>query len=528
MFTRGFHCEPLERRVLFVTFFVTGTAGPDTIDLVVAGGQVTATVNGTPTSMPDATVTDIVINALDGADTVTIRGNGDNPLIYDGGSENVIDNITLGSLSDGMQSILADITLTNPGGFNRMTFDDSANMTARSASIDVITIGDAFGRIMGLAPATILYKLPDTAPPVTVLGGDGNDTMNFRATSTARGTIVARGGGGNDTFILGNLNNMVDPLDASVTVQGDAGADEIRFNDQAEVDPLGFIVNATTVTRFGMAAMTYGSAVRLIINGGSDVGALYGVDSTAAGTPVTINGGPNGDNIFVHETRPTAPVTIGPSNGLHNVTINDSGVGAAAVLFEATQRIGALNVRNGGTATLTSGGGKVLTVASLDIGLAGQVNLSDNDMIVEHSGASPITSIQSYLADGYNSAAWNGAGGINSSTAASTLGTALGFTESSEIFTSFPATFSGQTVDDTAVLIKHTFYGDAILSGSVTLQDFNRLATNFGQSPRRWVHGDNNFDGNVSLPDFNRLAGNFGASGLWPLGTDGRCSGLAI
>jgi hypothetical protein len=71
-------------------------------------------------------------------------------------------------------------------------------------------------------------------------------------------------------------------------------------------------------------------------------------------------------------------------------------------------------------------------------------------------------------------------------------------------------------VDDTAVLVKYTYYGDANLSGGVTLQDFNRLAANFGGSPRRWVHGDFDFDASVTLPDFNRLAENFGFLGLAP------------
>jgi plastocyanin len=55
-----------------------------------------------------------------------------------------------------------------------------------------------------------------------------------------------------------------------------------------------------------------------------------------------------------------------------------------------------------------------------------------------------------------------------------------------------------------------TLFGDANLDGRVNLNDFNVLASNFGQSNRTWEQGDFNEDGNVNLNDFNLLAANFG------------------
>jgi hypothetical protein len=54
--------------------------------------------------------------------------------------------------------------------------------------------------------------------------------------------------------------------------------------------------------------------------------------------------------------------------------------------------------------------------------------------------------------------------------------------------------------------------GDANLDGFVNLQDFNTLASNFGQSGLTWVMADFTGDGLVTLADFNLLAGNFGLS----------------
>jgi len=95
---------------------------------------------------------------------------------------------------------------------------------------------------------------------------------------------------------------------------------------------------------------------------------------------------------------------------------------------------------------------------------------------------------------------------------AHTTNFALGFPEASSIFATFPATFSGETIDSTAVLIAFTRYGDADLNSVVNLDDFNRLAVNFGQSNRVWSQGDFDYNTMVNLDDFNKLAANFGLS----------------
>jgi hypothetical protein len=51
---------------------------------------------------------------------------------------------------------------------------------------------------------------------------------------------------------------------------------------------------------------------------------------------------------------------------------------------------------------------------------------------------------------------------------------------------------------------------DANRDRRVNLDDFNILATNFGQSNRTFSQGDFNYDGQVNLSDFNILASRFG------------------
>jgi hypothetical protein len=116
-----------------------------------------------------------------------------------------------------------------------------------------------------------------------------------------------------------------------------------------------------------------------------------------------------------------------------------------------------------------------------------------------------------YVRAGYANGAWTGTGVISSiADLQATHG--IGIAEASAIFTSFPAIFAGEQVDNTSVLLSYTLYGDANLDGAVNLNDFNRLAANFGGSGKFWFEGDFDYDGLVNLEDFNRLAVNFGLS----------------
>jgi hypothetical protein len=165
---------------------------------------------------------------------------------------------------------------------------------------------------------------------------------------------------------------------------------------------------------------------------------------------------------------------------------------------------------NAGTAMLLSGGG---TSRVQDLTIAGgttptaRLDMTDNAMVVDYTGGSPLSTIQAQIAFAYSSGSWNG-NGIGSSLANATE-FGVGYAEASGL-SSVPPIFG--SVDSTAVLMRRTRYGDANLDGQVTLQDFNALASNFGTSGKGWHQGDFNYDFTVNLQDFNRLAANFGLS----------------
>jgi hypothetical protein len=99
-----------------------------------------------------------------------------------------------------------------------------------------------------------------------------------------------------------------------------------------------------------------------------------------------------------------------------------------------------LSLNGTGRATLSSGGDKVLRTTSLTIDVPGtsRLDVSDNNAIVDYTGASPLSTIKGYILSGYNGG-WTG-NGITSSSAASVAAdagnihkTALGYGEASTL-----------------------------------------------------------------------------------------------
>jgi hypothetical protein len=152
----------------------------------------------------------------------------------------------------------------------------------------------------------------------------------------------------------------------------------------------------------------------------------------------------------------------------------------------------------------TSSGASRVGALSID---GGQMDLANNALVVDYSAASPIATIRSLLLSGRAGGTWSGEGLRSSKANASTF--ALGYAEAAAIFSSFPANFFGQSVDNSTVLVRYTRYGDANLDGKVNALDFNALATNFGGSGKVWTQGDYNYDGTVNTQDFTLLAQNF-------------------
>jgi hypothetical protein len=200
-------------------------------------------------------------------------------------------------------------------------------------------------------------------------------------------------------------------------------------------------------------------------------------------------------------------------------TVTKHGPGTARF---AHVRAGGLSV-SAGVARMLPGGTAPSVVRTLSVAPSAALDMTDNSLVIDYDGASPLADVRSLLVAGYAGGSWNGSG-IHSSAAASDPGTALGLAEAAALGIT---NLKGEPVDDSALIIVHTRYGDADLSGTVNLSDFNRLAANFGSIGATWTAGDFNYDAAVNLLDFNLLAAYFGLGAAGPDVTPQDWSALA-
>jgi hypothetical protein len=170
-----------------------------------------------------------------------------------------------------------------------------------------------------------------------------------------------------------------------------------------------------------------------------------------------------------------------------------------------------------GTATLTQGGSKIIVTRGLAV--AGKLNLTDNDLVLDYDPAdpNPFADVQSRIANACNFGAWDGDGIMTSMPDATTGLTTLGVADPAALFGLGPtdtAEFSGVTVDGTSVLIKYTYAGDANLDGVVDGGDYGIL-DNYVQvaGASGYFNGDFNFDGVIDGGDYGILDNNIQAQG---------------
>jgi hypothetical protein len=112
--------------------------------------------------------------------------------------------------------------------------------------------------------------------------------------------------------------------------------------------------------------------------------------------------------------------------------------------------------------------------------------------------------------------------------------TALGYVESSQIFGSAGGVFAGLAVDDSAVLVKYTWYGDTDLNGKINFDDYVRIDGGFNNHLTGWFNGDFNYDNKINFDDyvlidlaFNTQSGTLGRAQGYLGGSDRSLAGMS-
>jgi hypothetical protein len=356
-----------------------------------------------------------------------------------------------------------------------------------------VTVGAAGGRLEFASLRDGLIVAPGARVDILSLGLSGSGTVNAAAVlrfASEFSSHYLRGPG-----TLEFLGGGVVQIDGGTTLH----------IDQTTLRGTGVTIGARTpnttgavsIVNFGrIASDAAGGSVSVVSNTFHNGGTL----EAAAGAVLNVN---------------SSTTTIGGSHSFRPAVIDGDGAVRVNgnVLFQGTtakRGSGVLHVR--GTVSFNSN--------------SGTFDLSRGTILNDYTGTTPLPSIRAKIISGYNGGAWNGPG-ISSSTAASDPRLGVGYAEATELFTGFPATFAGETIDDTTLIVRLVRLGDANLDGAVDLRDFDRLAVNFGHPVAGWSQGDFNYDFVVNLRDFNLLAGNFGMNVPGPDVTPGDWAALA-
>jgi len=164
-------------------------------------------------------------------------------------------------------------------------------------------------------------------------------------------------------------------------------------------------------------------------------------------------------------------------------------------------------------ATFKQAGGTLRTNQLTINATGGLLDLTNQNMVIDYTGTSPLPTVRGYIKTGYNNGAWTGSG-IASTTAAANGGAgAVAYAEASDLLAvtgTNKATWNGQTVDSTSLLLRYTLAGDATMDGVVDFNDLVKLAQNYNvPTGMRWTTGDFTYDQAVDFNDLVKLAQNY-------------------
>jgi hypothetical protein len=349
-------------------------------------------------------------------------------------------------------------------------------------------------------------------PTGEVRAGAGQ-TLRFTSTAAQlnAGRVNLLGGTAEfDGPLTNQAGGVIGGRGALVLHDGVRNSGQLAFSGGLS-DVIGSMQNGST----GQVIVT-GGAVATFHNGLTGVaGSEVRVSTNSAAVflgpvtgPVTFTGA--GAKYFEAGASATGPVAAG------GVTV----VEQPAALTADHVRESSLTVNGAVTIRPNGGPAGVSRVAALAVGEHGTLDLANNSLIIDYANAaSPANEVRSFIATAYNRGPWNG-DGITSSAAAANRAYALGYAEAADVLSlteGATATWQGQTVDATSLLIDYTIRGDTNLDGAVNFQDLVRLAQNYNAAARSWSGGDFDYTGTVSFSDLVALAQNYGRAAAPPL-----------
>jgi hypothetical protein len=235
-----------------------------------------------------------------------------------------------------LAGIAGTLNIENPRWYSAITVDDSADNSAPTVTLSTLgtnpadseSNSDPWGQISGLpGGANINYEYNDTRSLTLKTGG--GTTVNVLATGVTTNLV----GAGSTTVKLAPDAQMLASLQGPLTLDG-GGTGDFTLDDSTDSTGTTYIIDAATVRVGTLPSISYVGLHKLTVNGGTSVD-VYNVESTVAGTPVTITGAGFSNTFNVTPTNKElgllqADLTINPGR-VASVILNDqNGAGFAA------------------------------------------------------------------------------------------------------------------------------------------------------------------------------------------------------
>lgn len=310
---------------------------------------------------------------------------------------------------------------------------------------------------------------------------------------------------GDPVFSNPDINTYVAQVRNFGTILKSAGTGSAQFND------VNMINNGTIIVQSGT----------LRLNGGGDYTGHIELDPT---TTLELGLGGNSQTHFFQSGSTMSGAADSEVHVFGNVEFlagSSTNVDrfkveypAGNVKYEGGELVvGDLTLNGGAQMYLTPGGDKTLKMRSITVEQFSEssLDLADNKAVVDYgeSEPTPLNHIRNLIAAGHNGGGWDGEAIVTSE--GNSINFGLGYAENSILNLD---SFGGYAVDDSSILIKYTWYGDANLDGIVNVLDMYNLASSW-QSTGTWFNGDFNYDGFVDASDLGLVGLN------WLSGMDG-------
>lgn len=402
-----------------------------------------------------------------------------------------------------------DVRLLNYGSATITTSALNETVTVDNSAANVVDIDtNAVTTVKATNVGTITFDLSSN-------NASDTDVLNFNgaAANVANGLFNVDMGGGTNTinvnhnynintrvgFAGGQFNDIV-ITGATATFQGlqTPKSLAVRNNGTAAFTGTGQVLATPSLqVPSGVGNININTGQTGVVSSSFVVGGTGDCTKKGAGT-LTIN------SSVVQGHATTATITGG--GGTFSIN-NDCGSAAlrkvnavsrgGTLLFNASQHLKSV-FADTGVIRLAPFGARAIVTDNIGVNTdtGGAIDLTNNNLIFDYpAGPTQVNTIRDLLTSGYAGGNWNGVG-LMSTVAQTATNTALGYADAPELFSTFPASFAGETIDSSSVVVRHTFYGDTNLDRVVNFDDLLVVAQQYGPTVggKSWSRGNFNYN----------------------------------